>query len=98
NDPEMKIWDAYGERGPGATAVGVPDLHLRVVDDGVADLVAQHRLSDVLRLLLVVELGRVHADDNDLVGIFLLDLGQVGERVDAVDAAEGPEVEDDDLA
>ena len=46
----------------------------------------------------VVELGGVDADDDDLIGVFLFQLGQVGQRVDAVDAAERPEIEDDDLA
>ena len=47
---------------------------------------------------LVVELGGVDADDDQLVGVLLLQLGQVGQGVDAVDAAERPEIEQDDLA
>ena len=86
------------ERRPGRALVGVPDLLVGVVDDRVLDLVAQDRLADRLRVLLVLELGRVDADDDELVGILLLELGQVGQDVDAVDAAERPEVEQDDLA
>ena len=33
-----------------------------------------------------------------LIGVFLFEPGQVGKHVDAVDAAQGPEVEKDDLA
>src|SRR5438105_2445445 len=40
----------------------------------------------------------MHADDNKLLGVFLLQLGQVWQRVDAVDAAKSPEIEDDDFA
>ena len=50
------------------------------------------------RVGLVDELGRVHPDDDDLVAVRLLELAQLVEDVQAVDAAEGPEVEDDDLA
>ncbi len=69
-----------------------------VVDDGVADFVAQNGFADIFAVFLRVELGRVDADDDDLVGVLLFQLGQVGQRVNAVDAAERPEVEDDDLA
>ena len=47
---------------------------------------------------LGVELGGVHADDHQLVLVLLLEPGQVGQDVVAVDAAIGPEIEQDDLA
>ena len=55
-------------------------------------------LADVLGVLLGVELGGVDADDDQLVLVLLLELGEVGQDVVAVDAAERPEVEQDDLA
>ena len=58
-----------------------------------ADLAA-----DVLGVALGVELGGMHADDHQLVLVFLFELGQVRKNVVAVDAAEGPEIEQDDLA
>ena len=78
--------------------VGLPDVLVGVVDHRMGDLVAEDGLADAGGFLLVVELGRVDADDHQLVGIFLLQLGQVGQDVDAVDAAQRPEVEQDDLA
>ena len=49
-------------------------------------------------VLLVLELRRVNADHDQFVGVLLFQLRQVGHDVDAVDAAERPEVEQDDLA
>ena len=79
-------------------AVALPDFHLGVVDDRVRDLVAEDRLADAFAIFFVFELGGVDADDHQLVFVLLFQLGQVGKGVDAVDAAEGPEVEEDDLA
>ena len=45
-----------------------------------------------------VNLARVHADDHELVLVLLLELRQVGQDVVAVDAAVGPEIQQDDLA
>ena len=46
-----------------------------------------------LRVRLVLELRRVHADDDEHVGVLLLQRPQLVEHVQAVDAAERPEVE-----
>ena len=86
------------ERRPGADTELAPDGHLVVVDDGMLDLVAENGIADVGRVFLVVELGRVDADDDDLVGVLLFEVGKVGQDMHAVDAAVGPEVEQDDLA
>ena len=64
-----------------------------MLDPVLGDLAA-----DVLGVPLGVELGGVDADDHQLVLVLLLELGQVGQDVVAVDAAVGPEVEQDDLA
>jgi hypothetical protein len=42
---------------------------------------------------LVRELRRVHSDDHQHVGVLPLQLPQLVENVQAVDAAEGPEVQ-----
>ena len=83
---------------PAIDAEPVPDDHVGVVDDRVLDPVLGHLAADVLGVLLGVELGGVDADDHQLVLVLLLELGQVGQDVVAVDAAVGPEVEQDDLA
>ena len=71
---------------------------LRVVDHGMLDPVLRDLAADVLGVALGVELGRMDADDDQLVLVLLLELGQVGEDVVAIDAAERPEIEQDDLA
>ena len=43
-------------------------------------------------------LAGVDADDDQLILILFFELGQVGKDVMAVDAAERPEIEQDDLA
>ena len=69
-----------------------------VVQDGVFDFVTKDRFVDAGRLLFVIELGGMHANDNDDAGIAGFDLGEIGQRVDAVNAAQGPEVEQHDAA
>ena len=64
----------------------------------MTDFVSQDGFTYVFAVFLRVKLGGVDADDDDLIGVLLLQLGQVGQRMNAVDAAERPEVEDDDLA
>ncbi len=44
------------------------------------------------------ELGRVDADHDKFILIFFFELREGGQNVVAIDAAIGPEVEDDDLA
>jgi hypothetical protein len=87
----------HDERRPRPAVVGLPDLLVAVVHDRVLDLVPEHRLADRLRVLLGLELGRVDADHDQLVGPLFFEPGQVGHDVDAVDAAVSPEVEEDDL-
>ena len=62
------------------------------------DAVALHRLEDATGVLLRIELGGVHADHHQrIVAVPLLEIAQHRQDVQAVDAAVGPEVEDDDL-
>src|SRR5262249_54634186 len=78
--------------------VSVPELAVRVVNDGVVQLVTFHGLAHGGQALFQVELGRVHADDDQHAAVLFFQPDQVGENVEAVNSAAGPEFEDDDLA
>ena len=96
---QVAPWADDGHRRPTPDTDLLPHLHRVVVHDRVGDLVAQHGVADVRRHLFVFELGRVHADKRDrITGVPFLQLGEVGQHVDAVDAAVGPEIEHDNLA
>ncbi len=82
------------ERRPGPHGVLLPRGELRVVQHGVLDAVPLDRVDDGLVVGLVHELRRVDADDHHRVPVLLLQLPQLVEDVQAVDAAEGPEIED----
>src|SRR5262249_6702912 len=96
DDLALGVDDEQGR--PGVDLEAAPDDRVGVVDDRVADLVTKDRLADALGVAFVLELGRVHADDHQDVAVLLFELGQVRQRVDTVDAAQRPEVEDDDAA
>ena len=88
-----------GHRRPTANADPLPHVHRVVVDNRVGDLVAQHGVADVFGHFFVVELGRVHADERDgITGVTLLQLGEIRQNVNAVDAAVSPKIEHGDLA
>jgi len=88
----------HHQRRPRADRVGVPDGEAAVVHHRVLDLVAADRLADVAGLSLVGELRGMDADDDERVAVLALETLEIGQDVHAVDAAVGPEVEDDDLA
>ena len=81
------------QRRPGLHAVAPPDDHLRVVDNGVLHLVAQDRFTDAVGVRFVREFGRVDAEHNQDAGILGFELCEVGNGVDAVDAAQRPEIQ-----
>jgi hypothetical protein len=83
---------------PGAGGVGLPGDEVGIVEDEVLDLVAFHGLIDGFDGAFELELRRVHADDDEFLGVLLLQWAQFVEDVEAVDAAERPEVEEDDLS
>ena len=85
-------------RGPGTHAVALPDRIFRVVVNGMLDLVAQDDAPDVFRLLFVLKLCGVNADHDQFIRVFRFELLQIGNDVDAVDAAVSPEVEQNDFA
>ena len=61
------------------------------------DLIAQDRLTDVVGLALVGKLGRVHANDDQLVGVLGFQFFQVRDDVHAVDTAVRPKIQQHDL-
>jgi hypothetical protein len=63
----------------------------------VVDGVALDGSRDGLRVGLMYELRRVHADRHQHVRVTLLQVAELVEDVQAVDAAERPEVEQHDL-
>ena len=88
----------HHERRPRLHGVLLPGRELRVVEHRVVHLVALDGRGHGGRVGLVLELGRVDADGHQDVGVLLLERAQLGQDVQAVHAAEGPEVEQDDLA
>jgi hypothetical protein len=87
----------HHQRRPGAGGVRAPGDELGVVQHRVVHLVPLDGGRQRVRVRLVRELGRVHAHDHQLVAVAILQLTQLVQHVQAVDATEGPEVEDHDL-
>ena len=86
------------QRRPAAHCVLRPELHLAVDRDRVRDAMALHGAQDLLGVLLRVELGGVHADHHQrIVAVPLLEVPEHRQHMHAVDAAVGPEVENDEL-
>src|SRR6185369_6632526 len=85
-------------RGPCANAVALPDRVFRVVVNGMLDFVAQDDAPDVFRLFFVLKLCGVNADHDQFFRILRFELLQIRNDVDTVDAAVGPEVEQNDFA
>jgi len=86
------------QRRPGPRGVGLPRRELGVVEHRVVDGVALDGGDQGVGVGLVDELGRVDAHHDQLLGVLLLHRAQLVEDVQAVDAAERPEVEQDEAA
>lgn len=95
---EIAFWVDDTDRRPRFDPICLPDLALGVIDDRMVQLIALHGFFDTFRVFFIVEFGSMDADDDDLVGILLLQPDQVGEEVQAVNSAQRPEFEDDDFA
>lgn len=87
-----------GKRRPGASRVLLPGEQLRVVEHRVRDVVALDRGFECFRVTLVLELRGMDADHDQFVAELLLQRAELVDHVQAVDAAERPEVEQDDAA
>ena len=81
------------QRRPGANAVLLPCLQLRVVEHRMADPVAGDRPCHGGVVGLVRELRGVHADHHQAIPESLLERAQLLDDAKAVDAAERPEIE-----
>ena len=88
----------HHEGRPGAHGVVLPGLQLGVVEHRMVDAVALDGRCERVGVGLVRELWRVDADGDEYVGVLLLERAQLVQDVQAVDAATGEEVEQDDLA
>lgn len=53
------------EAGPGVTFEALPDKHFVVVDDGVLNVVLEHRVPYFIRALLVFKLGAVTTNEDN---------------------------------
>ena len=84
----------HHQRGPRTDAVLLPRLETGVVEHGMHDPVAGDRALDRGMVELVRELRGVHADDHQPVSESLLEIAQLLDDAEAVDAAERPEIED----
>ena len=91
DDVTLRVDEHQGRPGP--CGVGLPGHQVGVVEDGVPDVVPLDRGRQRHRVRLVLELRRAHPDHDQLAGVLLLDLPELVEDVQAVDAAERPEVE-----
>ena len=87
----------HGQRGPRLGRVLPPHLHVGVVQHRVRDLVPFDGVGEGGRVPLVLELRRMDTDDHEHVGVAFLQRAQLVEHVQAVDTAEGEEVQQDDL-
>ena len=96
NHLALGIYEHEGRPRP--DRVPAPDLEGGVVDHRMLEAVAEHRLPDVGRRPLRVELRRVHAYDDELSVVLFFQFPQLRKYVQAVKSAVGPEVEDDHLA
>ncbi len=62
------------------------------------DIVAEHGVGDVFRILLGFEFCRVNADDDKIFRVGMLELLEFRQDVHAVDAAERPKIDEHELA
>jgi hypothetical protein len=75
----------------------VPDREVVVDDDRIVDAEVGDGVADVVEVVLEVELGRVHADDDEPGrGVLLRPRPDVRQRPQPVDAGVRPEVDRDD--
>ncbi len=86
------------QAGPARDVESIPQLVVAIVNHRMLDIVAEHRIGNIFRVLFGVELGRMNADDDQLVRERMLKFLQNRQDVHAVDAAIGPEIEQHKLA
>ena len=74
---DASLWVDEHQCRPRTHRVLLPDLEDLIVYDRMLDPVPEDGLADILGGLLGVELGRVHADDRQLAGIFAFQFPQL---------------------
>ncbi len=83
---------------PGLRGVGAPRDELRIIEYGMLDAVPLDGSHQRIRVGLVLELRRVHPHHHKLVGEVPLQRPHLIQHVQAVDTAEGPEIENHEAA
>ena len=88
------------DRGPAVHSLRSPELELIIIDYGMVDLIPNNSLSQHMQIFLVLELCGVTSNKGDFreVLVGFLEAVHLGKHMDAVDAAAGPEVDDDEFA
>ena len=86
------------EAGPRTHGVFLPNTHFGVIHDRMLDAVAQDRLANPSGVLLGIELSRMYADDHEFLSVLLLKALEILQHMHTIDAAVGPEIQQDNLA
>jgi hypothetical protein len=95
--PDVALRVDEDHRGPRPDREVRPDLPVAVHDHRMRHVEAGEGMLDVSGVSLVVEFGGVHADHAErLAREFRLQPMELGQHVDAVDAAVGPEIQQQD--
>jgi hypothetical protein len=88
----------HDQRGPRAHGVLLPRGQVGVVQHRMLDVVAFDGRRERRSIGLVLELGGMNPDHHEHVGVLRFERTELVEHVQTVDAAERPEVQQDDLA
>ena len=96
----VTIWAYQKNSWPVVELECVPDVELAVIDASVFDFVADDSLPQHVSCFLFVKLGTVHTYEGDFREVLelCLKLFELCKDVNTVDAAAGPEVNDQKLA
>lgn len=97
---DVRVGPHDHQRRPIVELEGVPDVELAVIDAGVLHVVADHGLTQHVHCLFLVELRGMYPNKGDFWEIlkFGLQLLELSEYMNAIDAAASPEVYDQELA
>jgi hypothetical protein len=95
NDSIFRVNEHQGR--PRSNGIFPPQAHRSVIDYRVGDAITQHCIAYTIRELLPFELWRVDTYYSQLPGKGCFYLAQLRECMHAVDSAQCPEVDDQDM-